>query len=107
MSAYTGPDDQEEMRKTDFRPESNPGLMTSKPAHQTLPLDHLGLCMLTSKLKTRSLVMHLQYCFVQYHFPKLAELANEMDDYPMEDEPKCNIYALNMYTVMYSFNHAL
>ena len=40
MSAYSGPDDQEGMRKTDFRPESNPGLMTSKPAHQTLSHDH-------------------------------------------------------------------
>ena len=68
LSAYSGPDDQEGMRKTDFRPESNPGLMTSKPAHQTLshdhgtitdgslsfsfPLDHLGLSMLTTKLNT-------------------------------------------------------
>ena len=30
MSAYSGPDDQEGMRKTDFRPESNPGLMTGR-----------------------------------------------------------------------------
>ena len=32
ISAYTGPDNQEGMRKTNFRPESNPGLMTSKTA---------------------------------------------------------------------------
>ena len=31
---------QEGMRKTNFRPQSNPGLMTSKPAHQTLSHDH-------------------------------------------------------------------
>ena len=49
-----------------------------------------------------TLVVDLQYCSVQYHFPKLAELADEMDDNPMDypidylqkDEPKRNIYAL-------------
>ena len=40
MSTYTGQGDQEGMRKTNFCPESNPGLMTSKPAHQTLSHDH-------------------------------------------------------------------
>ena len=31
MTTNTGQSDQEGMRKTNFRPESNPGLMTSKP----------------------------------------------------------------------------
>ena len=37
MSTYT---EQEGMRKTNFCPESNPGLMTSKPTHQTLSHNH-------------------------------------------------------------------
>ena len=40
MLTYTGWRKQEGMRKTNFHPESNPGLMTSKPAHQTLSHDH-------------------------------------------------------------------
>ena len=40
MLTYTGQIKQEGMRKTNFRPQSNPGLMTSKPAHQTLSHDH-------------------------------------------------------------------
>ena len=33
ISSYTGQRNQEGMRKTNFRPESNPGLTTSKRAH--------------------------------------------------------------------------
>ena len=33
MLTYTGRRKQEGMRKTNFLPESDPGLMTSKPAH--------------------------------------------------------------------------
>ena len=40
MATYTGQGDQEGMRKTKFCSESNPGLMTSKPAHQTPSHDH-------------------------------------------------------------------
>ena len=62
MSAYSGPDDQEGMRKTDFRPELNPGDrgsvsgvlvcwpldLGSTPDGSlsfSFPLDHLGLSM--------------------------------------------------------------
>ena len=40
MSTYTGQGVQEGMRNTNFRLESNPGLMTSKPAHQTQSHNH-------------------------------------------------------------------
>ena len=49
MSTYTGQGDQEGMRKTNFCPESNPSLITSKPAHQTLSHDHqIKVCPLIS-----------------------------------------------------------
>ena len=40
MSTYTGQGNQERMRKTNFCLEYKPGLMTSKPAHQTLSHNH-------------------------------------------------------------------
>lgn len=42
-----------------------------------------------------TVVMDLQYCYVQYHFPILTEFADEMYDRPMKDAPKRNIYVLN------------